>query len=58
MTKITPTGFVPVEIPIISSALERGRDALEFFQLNQKERVSIEVEDDHLVVDLDECSLS
>lgn len=58
MTKITPTGFVPVEIPIISSALDRGRAALEFFQLNQKERVSIDVEDDHLIVELDECSLS
>lgn len=31
---------------------------LEFFQLNQAERASIEVDDDHLVVDLDECSLS
>ena len=58
MTTTTPVAFVAVEIPIISSALDRGRAALEFFQLNQRERVSIEVEDDHLVVDLDECSLS
>lgn len=58
MTTTTPVAFVAVEIPIISSALDRGRAALEFFQLNQRERVSIDVDDDHLIVELDECSLS